>query len=45
VQHAAVAVRFRRLAVRYERRADIHTVFLVLACAPVCWRTVQRELG
>src|ERR1700682_807154 len=25
--------RFRRLALRYERRADVHEVFLTLGCA------------
>jgi transposase len=29
--------RFRRLAVRYERRADIHLGLTVLACAVICW--------
>ena len=29
--------RFRRLAVRYERRACIHEAFLTLACALICW--------
>jgi transposase len=28
--------RFRRLTVRYERRADIHQAFLDLACSLVC---------
>lgn len=28
---------FRRLRVRYERRADIHEAFLSLACALICW--------
>lgn len=28
--------RFRRLAVRYERRADIHQAFLDLGCALIC---------
>jgi transposase len=28
---------FRRLRVRYERRADIHQAFLTLACALVCF--------
>ncbi len=28
---------FRRLRVRYERRADIHEAFLFLACALICW--------
>ena len=29
--------RFRRLAVRYERRACVHEAFLSLACSLVCW--------
>lgn len=28
--------RFRRLTVRYERRADIHQAFLTLGCALIC---------
>ena len=28
--------RYRRLAVRYERREDIHQAFLTLACCVVC---------
>lgn len=32
--------RFRRLKVRYERRADIHEAFLSLGCALICWRTL-----
>jgi transposase len=31
----------RRLTVRYERRADILTVFLHLACALICARKLQ----
>ena len=34
--------RSRRLAVRYERRDDIHLAFLVLACAAICFRFLQR---
>jgi IS5 family transposase len=34
--------RYRRLKVRYERRADIHQAFLDLGCALICWRYVQR---
>ncbi|WP_408901638.1 transposase, partial [Paracraurococcus ruber] len=33
---------FRRLAIRYERRADIHAAFLTLASAMIAWRFVQR---
>jgi len=28
--------RFRRLTIRYERRADIHESFLHLGCALIC---------
>ena len=28
--------RFRRLRIRYERRADIHQAFLSLACILIC---------
>ena len=35
---------FRRLRVRYERRADIHQAFMLLACTLICWRHVERSL-
>ena len=31
----------RRLTIRYERRADILTAFLHLACALICARKLQ----
>ena len=34
--------RFRRIAVRYERRADIFTAFHNIAASLICWRFVQR---
>ncbi len=34
--------RFRRLTIRYERRADIHQAFLSLGCALICWKFVQQ---
>lgn len=34
--------RFRRLRIRYERRADIHQGFLSLACAIISLRFVER---
>ena len=34
--------RCRRLVVRYERRDDVHLAFLVLACAVICFRFLQR---
>ena len=35
--------RFRRLKVRYERRADIHQAFLSLGCSLICWQALQKE--
>jgi IS5 family transposase len=35
--------RFRRLTVRYERRADIHHAFLILACALIGWHRIQER--
>ena len=34
--------RYRRLKVRYERRADVHQSFLDIGCALICWSFVQR---
>jgi transposase len=34
---------FRRLRVRYEKRADIHEAFLSLACALICWRFLRVD--
>jgi transposase len=36
--------RFRRLTVRYERRADIHQAFLLLACSLICLRRIEGGL-
>ena len=33
---------FRRLKVRYERRADIHQAFLTLGCVMICLNYVRR---
>jgi len=33
---------YRRLRVRYERRADIHQAFLTLGCILICFRTLGR---
>jgi transposase len=32
---------FRRLRIRYERDPAIHTAFLTLACAILCWRRLR----
>ncbi|MCP2079675.1 transposase (fragment) [Methylorubrum extorquens] len=34
--------RFRRLAIRYERRAVLHLAFTTLACALICHKQVKR---
>jgi IS5 family transposase len=34
--------RFRRLTIRYERRADIHLALATLACALICLRQINR---
>lgn len=33
--------KFRRLRVRYDRRADIHQAFLTLGCALICHRRLR----
>ena len=33
---------FKRLAVCYERRSDLHEGFLALACALICWRHLNK---
>jgi len=35
---------FRRLLVRYDRRADMHEAFLSLACCLICFRRLQAAL-
>jgi len=34
--------RYRRLRVRYERRADIHEAFLLIGCALICWNFINH---
>jgi transposase len=34
---------FRRLLVRYERRAEIHESFLALGCSLICWRRLTHN--
>lgn len=35
---------FRRLLVRYERRADMHQAFMALACCLICFRRLRASL-
>ena len=34
---------FRRLRVRYDKRADIHEAFVTLACALICWKSLRKR--
>ena len=34
---------FRRLRLRYEKRADMHLAFLTLACILICWKFLQAQ--
>ncbi len=34
--------RYRRLVVRYDRRADIHQALLSLGCSLICWQALNR---
>lgn len=34
---------FRRLRVRYEKRADMHLAFLTLGCILICSKFLQRQ--
>jgi transposase len=33
---------FRRLRIRYDKRADIHEAFLSLGCAWICWQSLRK---
>jgi transposase len=35
---------FRRLRVRYDKRADIHEAFLSLACVWICWQSLRARV-
>jgi len=34
---------FRRLRVRYDKRADIHEAFVTLAWALICWQSLRKR--
>jgi transposase len=34
---------FRRLRVRYDKRADIHEAFLSLGRALICWQSLRKR--
>ncbi len=42
-QTLALLHQFRRLAIRWERRADIHRGLLSLGAALICWRRLSNR--
>ncbi|WP_232544464.1 IS5 family transposase [Streptomyces buecherae] len=42
-QTFALLHQFKRLAVRWERRPELHDTFLSLACSLICWRRLKRN--
>jgi transposase len=41
-QTFALLHQFKRLAVRWERRLELHNAFLSLACSLICWRRLRK---
>ncbi|WP_323137887.1 transposase [Nocardia sp. alder85J] len=42
-QTFALLHQYRRLAIRWERRTDVHHGFLDLAAARICWRRLSNR--
>jgi hypothetical protein len=42
--HRAWLHSFKRLLIRYERRADIHHALLALGCCLVCFRRLSNSI-
>lgn len=41
-QTFALLHQFKRLAVRWERRSELHDAFVSLACGLICWRRLKK---
>ena len=41
-QTFALLHQFKRLAVRWERRTELHNAFISLACSLICWRRLKK---
>ncbi len=41
-QTFALLHQFKRLAVRWERRTELHDAFMSLACSLICWRRLNK---
>jgi transposase len=44
-QSIALLHQFRRLRVRYDKRADVHEAFVTIALAWICWRRLHSLTG
>ncbi|QHC25048.1 transposase [Streptomyces sp. GS7] len=42
-QTFALLHQFKRLAVRWERRTELHDAFASLACDLICWRRLKKH--
>jgi transposase len=42
-QNFALLHQFKRLAVRCERRTELHDAFVSLACGLICWRRLKKH--
>ncbi|MFG2409088.1 IS5 family transposase [Streptomyces brevispora] len=42
-QTFALLHQFKRLAVRWERRLELHDAFVSLACSLICWRRLKKR--
>lgn len=42
-QTFALLHHFKRLAVRWERRTELHDAFVSLACSLICWRRLKKH--
>ncbi|MET9469053.1 transposase, partial [Streptomyces sp. NPDC006544] len=42
-QTSALLHQFKRLAVRWERRTELHDAFVSLACSLICWRRLNKS--
>ncbi|MFJ7949860.1 transposase [Streptomyces sp. NPDC096354] len=41
-QTFALLHQFKRLAVRWERRLELHDALISLACSLICWRRLKK---
>ncbi|MCF2128185.1 transposase [Strepomyces sp. STD 3.1] len=42
-QTFALLNQFKRLAVRWERRLELHDAFVSLGCSLICWRRLKKR--